>query len=202
MNFDLRKYIIAASLTVLIWIMALTSFGNIPLFGIDVTLLCIPIILGTCALGLSYGLFLALMFALTSLFMALMGRPISLLAPLLEFPLEMYLTIFIPRILIPIVTWLAFKATAKWKAMFSYGLSAIVGSFANTLFFLGCAYILGAKALTEAYQMSNDDILAAMCDIVLSNGLLEAFVTLLVCVPALLILNNTLCRRTEHKGIV
>ena len=197
MYFDLRKYIIAVSLTALIWIMALTSFGSIPVLGVDVTLLCIPIILGTCALGLSYGLFLGLMFALTSLFMALMGRPVALLAPLLNFPLEMYLTIFIPRLLIPVFTWLVFKATTNWKAVFSYGISTIVGSFANTLLFLGFAYILGSDALTEAYQMSNSKLLAALGDIVLSNGLLEVLVALIVCTPALLLLNKTLAGHGE-----
>jgi len=197
MYFDLRKYIIAASLTVLIWTMALTSFGSIPIFGVDVTLLCIPIILGTCALGLPYGLFLSFMFALTSLFMALMGHPIALLAPLLNFPLEMYLTIFIPRLLIPFFTWLVFKATSKWKAVFSYGLSAVVGSFANTFLFLGFAYALGAEALTETYQMSRSDLLKALGGIVLSNGILEAIVALLVCIPILLLLNKTLAIRGE-----
>ena len=116
-----------------------------------------------------------------------MGRPVALLAPLPDFPLEMYLTIFIPRLLIPFFTWLVFKATAKWKTVLSYGLSAIVGSFSNTFLFLGFAYILGAKVLTNVYQMSNSDLLAVLGDIVLSNGLFEALVALLVCTPALLL---------------
>ena len=190
MNFDLRKYVIAALLTALVWLMALTPLGYIPLFGVDVTLLCIPVIVGTCALGVQYGLFLGFMFALTSLFMALMGRAGDLLAPLLDFPLAMYPIIFLPRLLIPIVTWLVYKKTNKLKAPFSYGLSSLAGSLVNTLFFLGLAYILGSKPLMESYNINNSDLLAALGGIVKSNGLLEAAVAVIVCVPILLVLRK------------
>ena len=195
MNFDFRKYVMAAGLTTLIWIMALTRLGYIPLFGVDITLMCIPIIVGTCALGLQYGLFLGFMFALTSLFMALMGRGGVLLAPLLRVPLAMYPMIFLPRLLIPIVTWLVFKATQKWKAPLSYGLSALAGSFVNTVFFLGMAYVLGRGPLTENYQMSDGDLLKALGEIVVSNGLLEAAVAILVCIPVLIVIRRAFDNR-------
>ena len=57
---------------------------------------------------------------------------------------------------------------------------------------MGFAYILGAEALTKTYQMSHSDLLAALGGIVLSNGLLEALVALLVSIPALLLLNKIL----------
>ena len=191
MYFDFRKYVIAALLTALVWIMALTPLGYIPLFGVDVTLMCIPVIVGTCALGLQYGLFLGFMFALTSLFMALMGRAGVLLSPLLNFPLAMYPTIFVPRLLIPIVTWLVYKTTKKLNVLLSYGLSALVGSFVNTLFFLSFAYILGANPLTEIYQISSRELLSSLGAIAKSNGLLEAAVSVIVCVPVLDILKRT-----------
>ena len=200
MNFDLRKYVIAAFLTVLVWILALTPLGYIPLFGIDVTILCIPIIIGTCALGLQYGLFLGLMFALTSLFMALMGRGGGLLAPLLDFPLILYPMIFVPRLLIPLVTWFAFKATSKWNQWVSFGVSALVGSFVNTIFFLGMAYGLGAKPLMEAYGMSGAELMRTLGSIVVSNGLPEAAVAVLVCAPALVFLTKMLAEQGEEDA--
>ena len=187
MNYYLRKYIIAALLAALIWIMALTPLGYIPIFGIDVTLMCIPVIIGTCALGLQYGLFLGLMFGMTSLFMALMGRVGELLMPLLEMQVAMYTTVFIPRLLIPVFSYLILKGTAKWKAPVSYGLSALVGSFVNTIFFLGFTYLFGGGALTEKYGMSDFELLTTLGGIVVSNGLFEAIVAVIVCVPVLII---------------
>jgi len=191
MTFYFRNYVMCAVLTVLIWVMALTPMGYIPLFGVDVTLLCIPIIVGTCTLGLRYGLFLGFMFALTSLYMALMGRAGVLLAPILDVPTAMYTAIFLPRMLIPTVSWLIFKATAKWKAPLSYGLTALGGSFVNTVFFLGSAYILGGRALTESFQMSNTELLSALSEIVVSNGVLEAVLAMIVCITVLTILKKT-----------
>ena len=194
MNFDIRKYVVAALLSALVWIMALTPFGYISMFEVDVTLMCIPVIIGTCALGLQYGLFLGFMFALTSLFMALMGRAGVLLAPLLNSPVAMYLMIFIPRMLIPVITKLVLKTTKKMKPLVSYSLSVIAGSFINTIVFLGIAYLLGSKLLTEAYQMSNRDLLNALGGIAISNGLLEATFAVIVCVPASIILKKALSR--------
>ena len=187
MNFNLRKYIIAAVLAALIWIMALTPLGYIPIFGIDVTLMCIPVILGTCALGLQYGLFLGLMFGLTSLFMALLGRAGDLLTPLLTMQAAMYTTVFIPRLLIPVFSYLILKGTARWKTPVSYGLAALVGSFANTIFFLGFAYWFGVGSLTEKYGMSHLELLTTFGGIVISNGLFEAIVAVLICVPILIL---------------
>ena len=191
MTFYFRNYVMCAVLTVLIWVMALTPMGYIPLFGVDVTLLCIPIVIGTCTLGIQYGLFLGFMFALTSLYMALMGRAGVLLAPILDVPVAMYTAIFLPRMLIPTLSWLVFKATKKWKAPLSYGLTAIIGSFVNTVFFLGAAYVLGKGALTESFQMSNSELLKALGEIVISNGVLEAILAMIICIPVLIILKRT-----------
>ena len=199
MNFNLRKYIIAAILAAMIWIMALTPLGYIPIFGIDVTLMCIPVILGTCALGLQYGLFLGLMFGLTSLFMALMGRAGDLLMPLLTMQTAMYTTVFIPRLLIPVFSYLMLKGTARWKKPVSYGLAALVGSFANTIFFLGFAYLFGVGALTEKYSMSEIQLLTTFGGIVISNGLFEAIVAVIVCVPILIFSTKLFTVRDEEE---
>lgn len=197
MYFDLRKYILAAVLTALIWMMALTRLGYLPLFGVDVTLICIPVIIGTCALGLQFGLFLGFMFGLTSLYMALMGQAGVLLAPLLEVPEAMYPMIFIPRLLIPVIAWLVLKATSKWKAPVSFGLSALSGSAVNTVFFLGFAYVLGGDALTEAYGIGRVDLFDALSNIAISNGLLEAAVAVIVCIPIVIFFRRVFSETNE-----
>ena len=179
-------------MTVLIWVLALTPIGYIPLFEIDITLMCIPVIVGACALGLPYGLFLGLMFAFTSLFMALMGRSVGpLLSPLLNSQAAMYLTIFVPRLLIPVITWIVYKSTKKWYSLISYAFSALAGSFANTVFFLGFVYVSGVMLLPpESYHLSNSDLLAALIGIAKTSGVLEAAVAVIVCVPVLFFLKK------------
>ena len=191
MNFDFRKYVTAVILAALIWIMALTPMGYVPFFGVDITLLCIPVIVGTCALGLQYGLFLGFMFALTSLFIALMGGSAGgLLLPLLNAPLSLYPTIFIPRLLIPVFAWLVYKSTSKWNTILSHGLSAMVGSLVNTVFFLGMVYVLSKGLLTESFHMSNYELLVALGKVAVMNGMLEAVAAVLVCTPVILVLRK------------
>ena len=105
--------------------------------------------------------------------------------------------IFVPRMLIPVITWLVCKATKKLNVIISYGLSALVGSAVNTIFFLGFAYVLGAKPLTESFDMSDKDLLDAFIGIAKSNGLLEAAVAVIVCVPVLILLKKLLEKRTD-----
>ena len=195
---NVRKLVMAALLTAIILVMALTSLGYIPLFGIDITLICIPVIIGTCALGPRYGLFFGLAFGLTSLYMALIGRAGPLLAPLLNVPWAMYPSIFLPRLLVPVFTYLVYKATAKWKAPLSYGLAAIVGSLTNTVFFLGFVYVLGAGPLSEAFGMSKEAIFAALAAVVVSNGLPEAAAAVVICVPVMMALKRVF----GHRGIM
>ena len=197
MNFDLRKYVLTILLTALIWVMALTPLGYIPLFGVDITLMCIPVILGTCVLGIHHGFFLGLMFAMTSLFMALMGRAGALLEPVSTSSLSMYVTIFVPRLLIPITTWFTLKITAKWNTVLSYCFSVLAGSLTNTVFFLGFVFAFDANLLSGGHNMTVEVLLIELLEIASSNGLLEAAVAVVICVPLSIVFRRILDKHAD-----
>ncbi len=172
-------------------ILGLTPLGfmTIPFTGIDVTLMCIPVIIGTVMLGWKQGLLLGLVFGLTSTYKALTA-PSPLLAPLVQFPLVLYPSIFIPRLLIPLATWGFYRLTVKLPKAVGLGLTVAVGSLTNTIFFLGMVYLLGAAPLAEHFKMTIEVVGITLAGVVVTNGLPEVAVALIICTPILLILNK------------
>lgn len=179
-------------LTALMLIFGFTSLGYIRLGIAEITLMCLPVIIGTLTMGLIPGLVLALLFALTSLYQLLTApaglfgflyalRGLGLLLPV----------IFIPRLLIAVITHLLNQALAKAKPALRYGVAALCGSLTNTVFVLGMTALFFYKDLASFFSAaSNATVLGGIGLITFTNGLPEAIAAMLVCVPVLLALKK------------
>ena len=101
-----KRLTATALMLALTLILGLTPLGFLPLpfLSIDVTLMCLPVIIGAVLLGWRSGLLLGLTFALTSLYKAFTA-PSPLVAALMSHPLALYPSIFLPRLLVPLVAW-------------------------------------------------------------------------------------------------
>lgn len=163
-------------------ILGLTPLGYIPIGAIEITLMCIPVVVGTLVLGLKPGLILGLAFGVTSLIKALTAPP-ALLVPLLDQPLVLYTSVFLPRLLIPLTTWLVYQACQKLKPALSIGISAAVGSLTNTVFFLGLIILLGADKVAEGFGMTVGAVIGTLATVGATNGLPEAAVAVIVTIP-------------------
>ena len=111
MKSDVRTLTLTALFIALIAILSFTPFGLISLGIINVTILAIPVIIGTIVLGLKPGLVLGLSFGLIST-ISMITTPKSLLATTLYTanPFFAITMCIVPRLLIPIVTWLVYPA--------------------------------------------------------------------------------------------
>jgi uncharacterized membrane protein len=158
--------------------------------------------------GLSVGLILSLVFGLTSMFQAL---GIALIPNafgmwlLSNFPLQAVITIIIPRLLIPVVTWLVYKSISRnargLREKLAIGISAFAGSICNTIFFLGFLYILmlpNATALASSLMTTPDGLFTAIVSIGAINGLPEAAVSILLTIPVVVAIKAT-TRKKEIK---
>lgn len=170
-------------------VLGLTPLGflTIPFTGIEITLMCLPVIIGTVMLGWKHGLVLGLIFGLTSLYKALTAPP-PLLAPLVQYPLALYPSIFIPRLLLPLVTWGVYRATQKLPKAVGLGLTAAAGSLTNTVLFLGMIFLLGAAPVAQHFNMTVEAVGITFATIILTNGLPEMAAAVLICTPVLLAL--------------
>jgi uncharacterized membrane protein len=169
-----RKIVVTAVLAAVTIVLGLLPFGGyIPFFGISITILAIPVIIGAILEGPVVGAGIGLIFGLTSLYQAATA-PKSPLDPLFVNPLLSVL----PRMLIGPVAWLVWSALKRWKVI---GLLAagFIGSYANTAFVLGMFGLLFAKD-TRVTEVLGDNVWKALGGIALASGAPEAGVAAVV----------------------
>ncbi len=169
-----RKIVVTAVLSAVTIVLGLLPFGGyIPFFGISITILAIPVIIGAILEGPIVGAGIGLIFGLTSLYQAATA-PKSPLDPLFVNPLLSVL----PRMLIGPVAWLVWSALKRWKVI---GLLAagFFGSYANTAFVLGMFGLLFAKD-TRVTEVLGDNVWKALGGIALASGAPEAGVAAVV----------------------
>ena len=196
-NEKLYSLVLLALFTAIIFIMAFTPLGYIPLVVINATIIHIPVILGSLFLGPKKGAFLGFIFGLTS-FLNNTFRSTSLSAfvfsPVLAYGIVGWTGIikslvicFIPRILVGIVPWFVMRALMRVAAdkkkgtqtalrtagFFAAGVS---GAMTNTIFVMGGIYVLYKEPYAKALGISADAVLKAILGVVSFNGVLEALV--------------------------
>lgn len=197
-----RTLVIAALLIAICLILGLTPVGYIPIGTIEITLLCIPVIIGTITEGLGVGLILGFFFGLTS-FLQIFIKP----TPFSQFlfglsPLKTILIVFIPRIIVPVTTWLVHRAVngeSRIRQRGAAGLAAFTGSLTNTVLFLGALYLLflpEIDQLSNAFGATPNTLLAVIAGIGAVNGLPEAAVAVLLSIPIVWALT-----KYKNKGI-
>jgi uncharacterized membrane protein len=169
-----RKIVVTAVLSAVTIVLGLLPFGGyIPFFGISITILTIPVIIGAILEGPVVGAGIGLIFGLTSMYQAATA-PKSPLDPLFVNPLLSVL----PRMLIGPVAWLVWSALKRWRVI---GLLAagFIGSYANTVLVLGMFGLLYAKD-TRVTEVLGDNVWKALGGIALASGAPEAGVAAVV----------------------
>ena len=126
-------------------VLAVTPIGYINIGFIAITIMHVPVILVTILGGLVPGLGVGLVFGLTSLIRTASGGASNLffLNPMVS---------VVPRLLIPVLTWLSVKLLnmiPKMPKVVSGTIGAAVGTFTNTFFVMGSIYIFYGEKLIQ-----------------------------------------------------
>ncbi len=203
MNTNTRKFVVASLLVAICLLLGLTPLGYIPIPPIEITLLLIPVIIGTITEGLGVGLVLGFFFGLTS-FLQIFIKPTPLSQLLFTLsPLKTVLLVFVPRLLVPVTTWLVYRAIngeSKTRRRVAAGAGALAGSFTNTVLFLGALYLLFLPEIAqvaEVFGSTPPSLFGLLAVIGAMNGLPEAAVAVLVCVPVI----GAISRLKQQRGI-
>ncbi|MDP2892537.1 MAG: ECF transporter S component [Bacillota bacterium] len=189
-----RKITVTGILIALSLAMGFTvGYLPISIGPLQITLMHIPVIVGTIMEGLVPGLILGLVFGFTSMMQLFMGSPF--IAVFNVSPVFILMIIFIPRLLIPVFTWLVNKAitgksTSYPRHGIAAGVAALTGSLTNTVFFLGMMYFLVGGILTQIPQIAAIGVMAFITGTALVNGLPEAAAAVLLTVPIVLALKR------------
>jgi len=107
--------------------------GYIPIGAIKMTWIVVPVVVGTLAFGLRSGMILATAFAVTSLIQVYIPGDWLGLQLMSISPIKLMMIIFIPRLLIPLVTFGTYKLLkSKLEIFIQILLIALFGIFAIT----------------------------------------------------------------------
>ena len=139
-----QKWIMFAILAMLVIVLTTSGIGIIAYGKISMTIIHIPIIIGTIILGLPAGLSLSAVFGVITMIKAA-SYPEGSLDSLFQNPLVSVL----PRLMIPIIVWLVWHVVRKIaddntmsSKVICSGFTAVFGVIANTVFVLTSLVVL------------------------------------------------------------
>ncbi len=188
----------------MIFVLALTPIGYIATGAIEITLIHIPVILGSFFLGVRGGMVLGFFFGLSSLLRGLMvPTPMSTLLLGADTGFGLYnlllvlAVIFLPRILVGLVSGLLYRVITPKNNVVGMAVASAAGSLTNTVLFLGILYLLAAPLLAQAFGTDVAGVATMLFTATgLFNGGLEAAAAVVICTVAGKALQAYMKRRT------
>ncbi len=206
-----RDQVIFALFAAIVLLMAFTPIGLIDLPIIKATLLHIPVIIGSVILGPLKGGALGFLFGLTSLIKnstapSLLSFAFSPFIPLPGLSEGSFLAViicFVPRILVGVVPYFIVRGTEfvverltgkNNSAIRSAAavVSAVVGSFTNTVLVMGMIYLFFREPYAQANNIPVDTVLSVILGIVGTNGIPEAVVAAVIAPPVCFALDRVM----------
>lgn len=141
-----RKIVVAGALGALSIVLVVFNVGYIPWFaGVSLTFMHVPAIIGAVLEGPWVGAVVGAIFGVTSLIKA---------ATAPQGPIDVFFTnpliSVLPRILVGIVGWLAFRAFRGHFTPVAATVAGVAGSLTNAVFVLGLLVAFGAIPLAVA----------------------------------------------------
>ncbi len=194
-NRKVQDMVEVAVLLAVMLVLSFTPLGYIPLPGLSITTMHIPVIIGACLLGPRVGGILGFFFGITSVIhatvqpglMSFMFSPFYSLDNGQAANWASLIVAIVPRIAIGVVAGYVFKWIAKSGKHVSLALvsAGVLGSMTNTIGVMYLIYLFFAAPYAAVLHLSQDTLLAVIGSVVLTNGIGEAvvagLVTLVVC---------------------
>ena len=138
----LHQFVLLSLFVALIFLLGLTPLGLIPLGVINVTLLCIPVAVGTIYMGWKRGLLLGLAFGATSFVSAMFIKPSALVQPLMAANMfYMIVMTFVPRLCVPLAVWGVYSLL-NWVQKKLRHTRPIIGALPYIMLALGLALLV------------------------------------------------------------
>lgn len=158
MTLTTRKIVVAAVLAAIAILLGVTRLGYIPVPNVSgsATIMGVPVYIGAVLEGWPVGAVIGFIFGLSSF----LGATI----PAFKDPLVAIL----PRIIIGITPYLAYRATRRWNELFAFGFAGFVGSVTNTVLVVGAIILRGYYTFQQMLAVIPQAIAEAILSIVLT----------------------------------
>ncbi len=176
-RFGVRQIAVVGMLSAISIILGLSGYGFIPLPTAKATIMQIPVIIGAILEGPAVGAMIGLLFGLFSIVQSLTTPNI------LSFAFINPLVSVLPRVLIGITAYYAYKWTWSKHEGVRIGTGALVGSLTNTFGVLTMIYVLYAAQFAEVRGIDLATTAKVIYGIALVNGVPEAIIATAITVP-------------------
>ncbi|MGL5086758.1 MAG: ECF transporter S component [Clostridium sp.] len=178
---QVRKMVMIAMLSGISIFLGVSGLGFITLPIFRLTIMHIPVIIGGIIEGPIVGAFVGLIFGLFSMYQ-------NITAPVTtSFIFWNPIVALVPRILVGVSAFYIYRILInKFKnKKLSIGIAATLASLVNTIGILGFTYIFYLEPYAEAIEKSPDVVGAFLLGIGLTNGVPEALLSALICIPVI-----------------
>ncbi len=162
--------------------LGLTGLGFIPLPTMRATIMHIPVIIGAIVEGPVVGALVGLVFGLFSMYQNFTAPgPTSFIFwnPIIA---------IVPRILIGLVAYYVYSLIRNKikKESISIAAAALLATFTNTAGVLSLAYLFYLEKYSAVLGINPDTAALAIAGIGITNGIPEAIVSAVICVPVII----------------
>jgi uncharacterized membrane protein len=163
-----RKIVITGIMSAIAIFLGATPFGFLPWFGFSLTIVQVPVILGAVLEGPWVGLFIGLIFGMTSLIKASVAPntpgDVIFTNPLIS---------VLPRLFIGPVAWLVWSQLKRWPPAGLF-MSGVAGSLTNTVLVLGVIGLMATSGAQQIVKIVGPSPWNLIGGIIITSGLLEA----------------------------
>ena len=161
-------------------VLGLSGLGFIPIQPFKLTIMHLPVIIGSILLGPLAGALVGLFFGLFSIYQNIVNPTV------VSFAFYNPLVSVLPRILIGIVPYYVYKFFSKFNETSGIAIGVALGSLTNTVGVLSMIYIIYLEKYISAKDVTGKAFLGAGA----LNGILEAGLATLIVVPIVLSINK------------
>ncbi len=198
-NVNIYELAFASIITALMLLLGFTPLGYIKTGSIEITIMHIPVAIGSAVLGWKYGIYFGFVFGATSLAQAFMGSPFGQICLNMSVVFTIILCI-VPRMLMGFLTGLISESLHKGfinKPGIEYSLArhfvvCLSSPVFNTLFFVGGFVLLFGNnpAMVEAYG----NVIAIISAMITLNAVVE--------ILACCVVGVAVCTALEKSGLL
>ena len=175
--FQPRQMAMVGLLSSISILLSLTPLGYIPILPINPTIMHVPVIIGAIIEGPLAGAVIGGIFGLSSLIRAFITpTPTNFIFwnPLISIGV---------RIMVGVVSAYVYRALKNKKA--GVAITAVVGTFVNTIGVLGLAYLFYLSRYAQALGITEAAARTFILTVVGTNGIPEAIISALIAVPVI-----------------
>ncbi len=179
---SVRQMTMIGMLSAISIFLGLTGLGFIPLPTMRATIMHIPVIIGAIVEGPIVGALVGLVFGLFSMYQNFTAPgPTSFIFwnPIIA---------IVPRVLIGLVAYYVYSLIRKKvkNESISIAIASLLATFTNTAGVLSLAYLFYLEKYSAALGINPDTAAVAIAGIGITNGIPEAIVSAVICVPVII----------------